>query len=98
MVCVRVDSEVVVKFAWPVASSATPPERFVAPSRNVTVPVGVPDPGACAVTAAVNVTAPPCTDGLGDAVTVVVVASGSTRCANGLDDDSPRYWLVPVTG
>lgn len=45
------------------------------PSRNVTVPVGVPDPGATGETVAVNVTDCPKTDGFTDEVTVVVVPS-----------------------
>ena len=42
-----------------------------APSRNVTVPVGVPTPGATALTVAVKVTAWPDADGFTDEVTVV---------------------------
>ena len=48
------------------------PNRSVA--LKVTLPVGVPDPGALALTVAVNVTACPKTDGLTDVLTVVVVA------------------------
>src|SRR5947199_387231 len=40
---------------------------------NVTVPVGVPAPGATAATVAVKVTAWPDADGLADEVTVVVL-------------------------
>ena len=42
----------------------------VVPSLNVTVPVGVPAPGALTVTVAVNVTDWPKTDGLADEVSV----------------------------
>src|SRR5688572_31266336 len=42
-------------------------------SRNCTVPLGVPAPGATALTVAVKVTACPTTDGLTDEVTAVVV-------------------------
>ena len=45
------------------------------PSRNVTVPVGVPAPGATGETVAVNVTDWPKTDGFTDEVTVVVVSA-----------------------
>ncbi|MGX1855123.1 hypothetical protein [Streptomyces sp. NPDC055299] len=52
---------------------------------NVTVPVGVPAPGATGATVAVNVTDCPTTDGSGDELTVVVV------------DACPTVWVsVPV--
>jgi hypothetical protein len=41
------------------------------PSKNVTVPVGVPEPGATALTVAVKVTDWPNTEGFTDEVTVV---------------------------
>jgi hypothetical protein len=44
----------------------------VAPSRKVTVPVGVPEAGGTALTVAVNVTVCPNTDGFTDEVTVVI--------------------------
>jgi hypothetical protein len=50
----------------------------VVPSWKVTVPVGVPAPGALAVTVAVNVTAWPNTEGLAEAVTIVLVPSALT--------------------
>jgi len=61
-----------------VASDALPLLRFttpnvVAPSMNVTVPVGTPVPGATGLTVAVSVTVCPITDGLGRAVKLVVV-------------------------
>ena len=43
------------------------------PSRNVTVPVGVPAPGAVTLTVAVNVTDWPVTEGFCEDVTPVVV-------------------------
>ena len=46
-----------------------PVPRVVEPSRNVTVPVGVPEPGALAVIVAVNVTDSPNTEGLADDTT-----------------------------
>ena len=50
-----------------------PVARVVTPSVNVTVPVGVPEPGATAVTLAVKVTDCPKTEGLALDVSVVVV-------------------------
>ncbi len=49
--------------------------RIVEPSMNVTVPVGIPEPGASAVTVAVKVTDWPNTEGLCEAVTAVEVVS-----------------------
>jgi hypothetical protein len=62
MVCVPTDSEVVVKLAVPLESVPLPIET--PPSLNVTVPVGVPVPGAAALADTVNVTDWPNTDGL----------------------------------
>jgi len=47
-----------------VVALRVPEPITVAPSLNVTVPLGVPLPGAAAITVAVNVTACPKTDGL----------------------------------
>ncbi len=47
--------------------------RADAPSLNVTVPVGVPAPGATAATVVVKVIDWPKTDGLGPAVRTIVV-------------------------
>jgi hypothetical protein len=47
---------------------------------NCTVPPGVPDPGAVALTVAVNVTDWPTTDGLADELTLVLVSALSTAC------------------
>jgi len=55
---------------------------LVVPSKNVTVPVGVPDP---VVTVAVKVTLWPAGEGFKDEVTVVVVVAGGaafTTCVN----------------
>jgi hypothetical protein len=62
---------------------AWPPERATwligLPSRaNVTLPVGVPDPGLSAVTVAVNVTDWPYTEGLTDEPSWVVLESWAT--------------------
>ena len=61
-------SALVTHCAW-FPESATPAHTWVAPSRNVTVPVGVPP-----ATVAVKVTDWPEIDGLALEVTVVVVA------------------------
>jgi hypothetical protein len=73
-----VDAE---KVACAVASSVAVPSVDV-PSRNVTLPVGVP--GEVLVTAAVNVMAWPVVAGLAEDVTVVVVLAEGwfTVCVN----------------
>ena len=53
---------------------------MVAPSKKFTVPVGVPAPGAVAVTVAVNVTDWPKTDGFAEETTAVLVAAWFTVC------------------
>ena len=68
----RPPGESVAKVAAPPAVEGAGAE-VVAPSLKVTVPVGVPEPGAFALTVAVNVTDWPNTDGLTE-VAVVVVA------------------------
>ena len=66
-----------------VVNDALPPDsvpvaRAVVPSRKVTTPLGVPEPGETALTVAVNVTAWPNTDGSGAPLTVVVVLALAT--------------------
>ena len=68
----------VVKVALPPARVPAP--MLAPPSRNVTVPVGVPDPGKAALTVAVNVTAWPDVEGFSDEVTVVELESLFTVC------------------
>jgi hypothetical protein len=65
-------SEDVLKVAAPEPFSVPVPS-VVAPSLNVTVPLGVPAPGATALTVAVNVTDWPETDGFAEEVGVAVV-------------------------
>ena len=63
------------------APAANVPEQFVLPSLTVTLPVGVPVPGACTVTVKFTVYACPTTDGSGVTVPiVVVVAAPFTVC------------------
>jgi hypothetical protein len=71
-------SKDVLNVAFPPISGLEPKE--VAPSFKVTVPVGVPLPGATTATVAVNVTAWPKCDGFGEEVSVVVVADLLTVC------------------
>jgi len=59
------------KVASPLLSVPLP--SVVAPSLNVTVPVGVPAPGDTALTVAVNVLVCPNTDGLDDEITAVAL-------------------------
>ena len=56
--------------------------RVVAPSVKVTVPLGVPAPGATALTTAVMVTLCPNTEGLGAELTVVLLAALFTTCGD----------------
>ena len=69
--CAAADSVEVTKVAVPLLSAPVP--KVVAPSLKVTVPVGVPAPGADAVTVAVKVTDCPKTDGLAEEETVVAL-------------------------
>ena len=57
MVCGLTVSDEVVKDAWPEDNGTV--ARTLLPSMNVTIPVGVPAPGATAVTFARRVTARP---------------------------------------
>ena len=68
----------VVKVATPPLSVLVPME--LPPSRNVTVPVGVPVAGANAVIVAVKVTDCPKSEGFCDEVTTVVVSALLTTC------------------
>ena len=68
---------------------AVPPLRLTGlpkaePSmENCTVPVGVPAPGATALTVAVKLTDWPKTEGLTEAATIVVVLAWLTTCVRG---------------
>jgi hypothetical protein len=53
---------------------------------KLTVPVGVPEPGAAADTIAVNMTFCPVTDGLTEDVTTVAVGPRFTTCDSEPDD------------
>ena len=69
--CDPTDNVEVVKVAMPPDTAPVP--RVVTPSKNVTVPDGLPAPGATTATVAVNVTLCPEIDGFSDEAIVVVV-------------------------
>ena len=68
-----------VNVAVPAADSGLVPIVIV-PLRNVTVPVGVPAPGAVTVTVAVKRTLCPTADGFGEEDNDVVVFALFTTC------------------
>ena len=72
------DSDEVVKVAWAEPLRATLAANVLAPSVKVTVPVGVPAPGATAATVAVKVTVWPNTDAFGAELTVVLLEASLT--------------------
>ncbi len=69
------------KVATPALSVPVP--NVAAPSLKVTVPLGVPLPGATAATVAVKVTDCPNTEGLAEEATVVVVPAALTVWVKG---------------
>src|SRR3954451_10003857 len=75
-----VAAKLVVNVALPPVPTATVP-RTTLPSLSVTVPVGVPPPGATAATVAVKVTAWPVTAGLTDDPRATTVAARLTVTA-----------------
>ncbi|HEX9729769.1 MAG TPA: hypothetical protein VGA37_14810, partial [Gemmatimonadales bacterium] len=81
--------------------AATVSTQLAVPSLTVTLPVGVPAPGATAATVNVTVYACPTTDGSGSSpVIVVTVSAGSTWWSSvselGLKFPSPAYVAVSV--
>src|SRR5438105_193800 len=93
-------SDAMFSVAWPEASSAALP-RFVAPSKKVTVALGVPVAGATAVTVAVSVMLCPDTDGLVEDTKLVDDEAWLTVCVNvvlllGLKLPSPLYLIVTL--
>src|SRR5205823_1863225 len=81
--------------AMPLVSVALP--NVLAPSRKMTVPVGVPDPGASAATVAVKVTAWPNTDGLAEEITVLVLLTWLTVWVMAADMLLPKLVSPPYT-
>lgn len=63
--------------ALPLGSTGAEPST-VAPSVKVTVPLGMPLPGAATVTVAAKVTGSPAADGLGELMRTVLVAAATT--------------------
>ena len=86
MACVPTARAEVVKAVAPVESSVPVP-RLVAPSRNVTAPVGVPE---VALTVAVNLTACPNTAGFLEDVTDVVAPAVFTAKEAELEVTEPE--------
>src|SRR5207247_2007218 len=82
-----------VREALPLTSATTPSE--VAPSRNVTLPVGTPVAGATGLTVALRVTACPTAEGLGVDVKLVVVLARFTVCVTAAEvlAENARYPL-----
>ena len=70
--CQPAASTEVISVASPEESSAALPNGD-APSRNLTVPTGLPDAGASTLTVAVNVTAWPKTEGFTEELTAILV-------------------------
>ena len=64
---------------------SVPVPSVVEPSRKLTVPVGVPLPGATALTVVVKVNDSPKTEGLSDEVTLLEVAAWLTFRVRGAD-------------
>src|SRR4051812_33714600 len=94
MLCVPADSELVEKMATPLPLTAPVPWTLV-PSTNLTEPVGVPAPGATAVTVAVNVTDWPKTDGDAIGASAVVVLAGLTVCER-VAELLPMKFVLPT--
>jgi hypothetical protein len=76
--CVPGIREDVVKLAFPLPFKATPVARIAAPSRKLTVPVGIPNAGATACTDAVRVIDCTSEDGFKLEFRVATVCSLST--------------------
>ena len=81
MVCDPAVSVDIAKVATPDPFKVTEP-RVVDPSLNVTVPEGVPAPGAVALTVAVKVTDWPGDDGFNDEVIAVDEADWLPACVS----------------
>lgn len=92
----------VVKVAWPEVRARLA-ARTLMPSWKLTVPVGVPEPGAAAVIVAVKVTFCPNTEGFAVELTETVLVSWFTTCGDaesspllGRKLPSPEYDAVIV--
>jgi hypothetical protein len=83
MECVPTERIDVAKLALPELKVAVP--NVAMPSRKVTLPVGVPEPGATALTVAVNVTNCRNTAGFTEETTTVEVLARFTVCVMAAD-------------
>ncbi len=69
--------------------------RVVVPSLNITVPVGVPVPGAVGISTAVNTTGCPEAEGLTEEITTDVVPSWETVCVRAVEVLVAKVVLPP---
>jgi hypothetical protein len=88
------DKDAVVRLACP-ATKLMFPSRFV-PSKKLTVPPGVPEAGATALTLAEKVTGCPATDGFADEVRAVVLLALFTVCRRDVADVLATKLLSPL--
>lgn len=89
--CVPTASVAVVKEACP-RLLRVPVPRVVTPSKKVTVPVGVPDPGLTGATVALKVTVLPKDEGFRVELTEVVVLAALITWLTA--EDVEEVWLV----
>jgi hypothetical protein len=89
--CAPAGKEEVVNVAAPPDSVPVP--MLTPPSKNVTVPVGVPKPGVV-LTVAVNVTDWPNTEVLVDATMVAVVLAPFTVWTKAVDAEAAWKWAA----
>src|SRR5438876_11019852 len=90
MPCDPTDNVETIILACPATSGAVP--KLVPPWSKLTVPVGVPLPGATATTVAVNVTGCPKTDGFDDEE-IVAWLSVLTKCGSPADVLAVKFAL-----
>src|SRR5436190_652329 len=90
LLCVPTDRFERASVATPLPFNVTG-EPAVPSTVNVTVPVGVPDPGETAVTVAVNVTNWPKTDGFTDEVSAVAELALLTVCDSALEVEVRKF-------
>ncbi len=91
--CEPTERFVVAKVACPELSVFVPSDA--APSLKITVPVGVPAPGATALTVAVKVTDWPKTVGFGDEASVVTLSALLTVCVR-VEETFVRKFASPL--
>src|SRR5580700_3328229 len=84
-----------VAISAPVTACVAHPAMIVPPSRNATVPVGAPDPGATTLTVAAMATVCPVTDGFTEDTSDVTVEAGVTVCVR-IGDVEPVKLRSPL--